>query len=75
MNFLSCLDTGFIDTGENGIFSLEEFTALTTVGQTEIVTPEEVAQHALFEIEGHNTGHDIVDAVDGAVRGPSYRGG
>lgn len=69
------LDTAYIDLGENGIYSLEEFAALTTVGQMEFLTPEEVAQYVLFEIEGRNTGHDIINAIDGAVLGPSYRGG
>jgi hypothetical protein len=69
------LSTAYIDTGENGIFSVEEFAALTTSDQMEFVTPEEVAQYLVFEIEGGNTGHDIVNALDNAVLGPSYRAG
>lgn len=69
------LTTAYIDTGENGIFSLEEFAMLTTVEQMEFVTPEEIANHLLFEIEGGNTGHDIINALDNAVLGPSYRAG
>ncbi|MCL4838481.1 MAG: short-chain dehydrogenase, partial [Thermoanaerobaculia bacterium] len=69
------LETVFIDTGENGIFSLEEFAALTTAEQMEFVTPEEIAQILLFEIEGRNTGHDVVNALDNAVLGPTYRAG
>jgi hypothetical protein len=69
------LETVFIDTGENGIFSLEEFAALTTAEQMEFVTPEEIAQILIFEIEGRNTGHDVVNALDNAVLGPTYRAG
>jgi hypothetical protein len=69
------LTTVYIDTGENGIFSLEEFAMLTTAAQMEFVTPEEIAQYLIFEIEGGNTGHDIINALDNAVLGPSYRAG
>jgi hypothetical protein len=69
------LQTAYIDTGENGIFSLEEFAMLTTARQMEFVTPEEIAQYLRFEIEGGNTGHDIINALDNAVLGPSYRAG
>jgi hypothetical protein len=69
------LDTVFIDTGENGLFSLEEFALLTTAQQMEFVTPEEIARYVLFEIIGGNTGHDIVNALDNAVLGPTYRAG
>ena len=41
----------------------------------EFVTPEEIAQYLIFEIEGGNTGHDIINALDNAVLGPSYRAG
>ena len=61
------LHTAYIDTGENGIFSLEEFALLTTARQMEFVTPEEIAQYLIFEIEGGNTGHDIINALDNAV--------
>ncbi|HEV7784001.1 MAG TPA: short-chain dehydrogenase, partial [Thermoanaerobaculia bacterium] len=69
------LESVYIDTGENGIFSLEEFSTLTTAGQMEFVTPEEIAQYLVFEIEGGNTGHDIINALDNAVLGPTYRAG
>ena len=69
------LETAFIDTGENGIFSLEEFALLTTAAQMEFVTPEEIARILIFEIEGGNTGHDIINALDNAVLGPTYRAG
>ncbi len=69
------LETVFIDTGENGLFSLEEFALLTTARQMEFVTPEEIARYLIFEIEGGNTGHDIVNSLDKAVLGPTYRAG
>lgn len=69
------LEAAYIDTGENGIFSLEEFAALTTAEQMEFVTPEEIAQYLVLEIEGANTGHDVLNALDNAVLGPTYRAG
>ena len=65
----------YIHTGENGQFSANEFTAITALGQMELVTPEEIARCVLRELLGANTGHDVVAALDGAVMGPSYRGG
>ena len=65
----------FIDTGENGMFSLEEFVAVSSGEQMELVTPEEIASYLVFELEGGNTGRDIIGALDGAVLGPTYRGG
>lgn len=65
----------FIDTGENGVFSLEEFVTVSSGEQMEFVTPEEIARYLVFEIEGGNTGRDIIGALDGAVLGPTYRAG
>jgi len=65
----------YIDTGENGIFSYEEFTAITSRGQMEFVTPEEIAKNVIYEILGGNTGHDIINALDNATMGPTYRAG
>jgi len=65
----------FIDTGENGIFSLEEFSAITTGEQMEFVTPEEIADVVVHELMGGNTGHDVINALDNAVMGPTYRAG
>jgi len=67
------LESVFIDTGENGIFSLEEFATVTSVGQMEFVTPEEIAAYLVFEIEGRSTGCDVIGALDAAVLGPTYR--
>jgi NAD(P)-dependent dehydrogenase (short-subunit alcohol dehydrogenase family) len=65
----------FIDTGENGVFSAEEFVAVSSGEQMEFVTPEEIASYLVFEIEGRQTGRDIVNALDGSVLGPTYRAG
>ena len=65
----------FIDTGENGTFSRAEFEAISTPGQMEYVTPEEIADSVVFEILGGNTGHDIINALDNATLNPTYRAG
>jgi hypothetical protein len=69
------LESVFIDTGENGIFSKGEFQSIATLGQMEIVTPEEIAQYAIYEILGGNTGRDVISALDSSTLGPTYRGG
>lgn len=65
----------FIDTGENGLFSRGEFEAISTPGQMEFVTPEEIAENTVFEIRAGNTGHDIINALDNATLSPTYRAG
>lgn len=69
------LQSVFVDTGENGIFSLGEFTAISDSGQMEFVTPEEIARNVMYEVKGGNTGHDIINALDNSVMGPTYRAG
>jgi hypothetical protein len=69
------LKSVFIDTGENGIFSHGEFEAISRPGQMEFVTPEEIAENAVFEIKAGNTGHDIINALDNATLAPTYRAG
>jgi hypothetical protein len=69
------LKSVFIDTGENGTFSRGEFEAITAQGQMEYVTPEEIATDVIYEIQGGNTGHDIINALDNATLQPSYRAG
>ncbi len=69
------LKSVFIDTGENGIFSRAEFEAISTPGQMEYVTPEEIAESVIYEIKGGNTGHDIINALDNATLNPTYRAG
>ena len=65
----------YIDAGENGLFSLPEFEALTSLGLMEFVTPEEIAENVVREIQGHPTGRDVVAALDAATMGPTYRAG
>lgn len=69
------LESVFIDTGENGVFSCEEFETVTALGQMEYVTPEEIAVEAVREIKGGSGGREVVSALDGATLGPSYRAG
>jgi len=71
----SHLRSVFIDTGENGVFSRGEFEVISTPGQMEFVTPEEIAESVLYEIKGGNTGHDIINALDNASLAPTYRAG
>lgn len=80
-DFEGVADTGdtfksvFIDTGENGIFSKGEFQAISSLGQMEIVTPEEIAEYLVHEIRGGNTGRDVIQGLDSTTLGPTYRGG
>ena len=69
------LRTVFVDTGENGLFSTEEFIAITSPGQMEFVTPEEIARNVVDEVRGHNTGKDVINALSVACMGPTYRAG
>ncbi len=65
----------FIDTGENGIFSKGEFKAIGSLGQMEIVTPQEIAEYAVYELLSGNSGHDLIQGLDAFTLGPTYRGG
>jgi hypothetical protein len=69
------LDSVFIDMGENGLFSRDEFEAISSLGLMELVTTEEIATIVIREIRGKPTGLDIVGALDSAAMGPTYRGG
>jgi NAD(P)-dependent dehydrogenase (short-subunit alcohol dehydrogenase family) len=69
------LESVFLDAGENGLFSRGEFESISTLDMMEIVTPEEIADTVLAEIEGRPTGREVVSALDGAAFGPTYRGG
>src|SRR3712207_8941027 len=40
----------YLDSGENGLFSPDEFEALTALGLMEYITPEEIAVDAVREI-------------------------
>ncbi len=67
------LEGVFIDVGENGLFSRDEFETVTALGQMEFITPEEVADYVVMELEGRPTGRDMVAALDAATAGPTYR--
>jgi hypothetical protein len=41
----------------------------------EFVTPEEIADNVLRELQSHPTGKDVVAALDAATMGPTYRAG
>ncbi len=69
------LEGVFIDTGENGLFSRDEFETVTSLGSMEFITPEDVADYVMMELDGRATGRDIVAALDGATAGPTYRAG
>lgn len=69
------IESVYLDAGENGLFSLGEFEAISTLDMMEIVTPEEIAETVVAELEGRSTGREVVAALDGAVSGPTYRGG
>lgn len=69
------LEGPYIDTGENGLFTADEFAAITTLRQMQLITPEEVARTVVAELLGGNTGHDVIAALDGSASGPTYRGG
>ncbi len=64
-----------LDTGENGVFTWGEFAAITALGQMEYITPEEIAHTVVQELRGHNTGRDIISALDSSVLDPSYKAG
>lgn len=69
------LRTVYVDTGENGMFSAEEFVAITSPGQMGFVTPEEIARNIADEIRGINTGKDVINALNVTSMGPTYRAG
>ncbi|MGE5141175.1 MAG: hypothetical protein ACM3JD_17030 [Rudaea sp.] len=63
------------DTGENGLFTKGELECISALHQMEFITPEEIAHTVVLEIQGHDTGADVISAIDGAVLDPTYRGG
>ena len=69
------LENVYVDTGENGLFALQEFSTITSLNQMEYVTPEEIAHYIVMEIQGGNTGFDVISALDQSVLGPTYRAG
>ncbi|HEX9631204.1 MAG TPA: hypothetical protein VGA02_01975 [Gemmatimonadales bacterium] len=69
------LESVFVDVGENGVFARDEFETITTLGSMEFITPEEVGDYVVLELQGRPTGRDIVTALDSATAGPTYRAG
>ncbi|HEX5724078.1 MAG TPA: hypothetical protein VFX98_01360 [Longimicrobiaceae bacterium] len=65
----------YLDAGENGLFSPDEFEAISALGLMEFITPEEIARDAVREIQGYPTGRDVVGALDASTSGPTYRAG
>jgi hypothetical protein len=63
------------DTGENGVFAKGELETITSLRQMELITPEEIARAVELEIQGINTGKDVITAIDSSIMGPTYRGG
>lgn len=72
---LGKLQMAGIDTGENGFFARGEFETITHTNQMEFITPEEIAQQAVLEIKGSNTGYDVIAGIDSSILNPSYRAG
>ena len=72
---LGTIELPIIDTGENGLFTKGEFETITSMGQMEFITPEEIAHEVAMEIQGSTTGRDVIAAIDGAVMNPTYRAG
>ncbi len=64
-----------VNTGENGWFAHGEFEAITALDQMEMITPEEIARASVQELCGQSTGRDVIGAIDGAILGPTYKGG
>lgn len=69
----SPLESVYIDMGENGQFARQEFEAVSTLGSMEFITPEEVADYVVMELQGRPTGRDVVAALDASTAGPTYR--
>jgi hypothetical protein len=69
------LNMVLVNTGENGLFTMGEFQAITFMRQMEFITPEEIARQVVLEVKGSNTGYDVVAAIDSAAMNPTYRAG
>ncbi len=69
----SAVESVYIHAGENGLFAREEFETVSALGQMEFVTPEEVADYVVMELEGRPTGKNVIAALDSGTAGPTYR--
>jgi len=62
-----------VRAGENHVYSLYEMSALTTNGQMEAVTKEEVADAVIMDIEGKHY-KNILSYLDAGMISPTYAG-
>ena len=69
------MQTVAVDCGENGLFSADEFRALSAPGSMELISPEEVAEVTVQELLGIPTGRNVLAAVAGSVLPSGYRAG
>jgi len=69
------LEGTYIDTGENGLFSIYEFKAVSKEGLMEFITPEEVAKRVLDCIKGASYPNDIITSLDSSVLRSTYKAG
>jgi hypothetical protein len=69
------MEGAYVDTGENGLFSLDEYKVVTALGLMEYITPEEIAREAILEIRGTHSSKDVLGAIASAVMGATYRAG
>ncbi|MDA3815577.1 MAG: hypothetical protein PF549_04385 [Patescibacteria group bacterium] len=65
------LEMPFVDSGENSAYSLYEMHAITTLGQMESITRDEVAE-AVYQSAYGSTRYDLLTSMDYASLGPSY---
>jgi hypothetical protein len=65
----------YVDSGENGLFTVGEFEVLTALGLMEFITPEEIAANLVREVTGQPTGKDVIGALDASTSGPTFRAG
>ncbi|MFQ5551916.1 MAG: short-chain dehydrogenase, partial [Gemmatimonadales bacterium] len=69
------LESVYANMGENGVFARQEFETVTSLGSMELITPEEVAEYVVMQLQGRPTGRDVIAALDSATAGPTYRAG
>lgn len=63
----------FVDTGENGQFSEEEFRAISNRKQMGFITNKEIADIVVKELEDNETGKEMIRAFKEATLGPSQK--
>ncbi len=69
------VEAPYLDSGENGLFALEEFRTITALGQMEFVRPEEIANLVWLELNGKSTGRNVINALESSILPPSYVAG